>query len=89
MAARDWHQTGWVADLVVAPEYRRGGIATQLLQAGQAWALQAGLRRLIVETQTRNYPAINLLQRSGFSFCGYNDRYYTNQDIAVFFALNL
>ncbi len=89
MTARDWHQTGWVADLVVAPEYRRRGRATQLLQAGKAWALQAGLRRLIVETQTRNYPAISLLQRLGFTFCGYNDRYYTNQDIAVFFALNL
>jgi ribosomal protein S18 acetylase RimI-like enzyme len=89
MAARDWQQTGWVADLVVAPEYRRRGVATQLLQAGKAWALQAGLRRMIVETQTRNYPAISLLQRLGFTFCGYNDRYYTNQDIAVFFALNL
>ncbi len=89
MAAHDWHQTGWVADLVVAPEYRRRGTATQLLQAGQAWALQVGLCRLIVETQTRNFPAISLLQRLGFSFCGYNDRYYTNQDIAVFFVLNL
>ncbi len=89
MAVREWHKTGWVADLVVAPEYRRRGIAAQLLQASRAWAHRAGLRRLIVETQTKNYPAICLLERQGFSFCGYNDRYYVNQDIAIFFVLNL
>jgi ribosomal protein S18 acetylase RimI-like enzyme len=89
MSARDWHKTGWVADLVVAPEYRRRGLATQLLQAGLTWARQEGLRRLIVEAQTKNYPAIRFLERQGFSFCGYNDRYYVNQDIAIFFVLNL
>lgn len=89
MAAQDWHKTGWVADLVVAPEHRRQGIASQLLQAGAKWAHKAGLRRLIVETQTKNYPAIRFLERQGFSFCGYNDHYYSNQDIALFFTLNL
>lgn len=89
MAAREWHKTGWVADLVVAPEHRRKGIATRLLSAGKAWARKAGMRRLVVETQTKNYPAILFLERQGFSFCGYNDRYYANQDIALFFAQNL
>jgi ribosomal protein S18 acetylase RimI-like enzyme len=89
MAAHDWHQTGWVADLVVAPEQRRRGIAAQLLQAGKEWAHRAGLRRLVIEAQTKNYPALRFLERHGFSFCGYNDRYYANQDIALFFALDL
>jgi ribosomal protein S18 acetylase RimI-like enzyme len=89
MAAHDWHKTGWVADLVVAPEHRRQGIATRLLQAGKEWACKAGLRSLMIETQTKNYPAICFLERQRFAFCGYNDHYYANQDIALFFALNL
>jgi ribosomal protein S18 acetylase RimI-like enzyme len=89
MDAYEWHKTGWVADLVIAPEHRRKGIATQLLQAGKGWAREAGLRRLTVETQTKNYPAVCLLERLAFSFCGYNDRYYANQDIALFFSLDL
>lgn len=89
MAAQDWHKIGWVADLVVAPEHRRQGTAGRLLRAGAKWAREAGLRRLIVETQTKNYPAIRFLKRQGFSFCGYNDHHYANQDIALFFTLNL
>jgi ribosomal protein S18 acetylase RimI-like enzyme len=89
MDAYDWHGIGWVADLVIAPAYRRQGIARQLLQAGINWARDAGLGRLIFETQTRNHPAIRFLEKNGFSFCGYNDRFYANQEIALFFSLDL
>ena len=75
--------------MVIAPEHRRKGIATQLFQAGKDWARKTGLRRLTVETQTKNYPALCLLERLDFSFCGYNDQYYANQDIALFFSLDL
>jgi GNAT superfamily N-acetyltransferase len=85
----EWHKTAWVADLVIAPENRRKGLATQLLRAAALWARKAGLYRLIVETQTKNYPAIRFLERNGFSFCGYNDRYYANQDIGLFFSVDL
>jgi ribosomal protein S18 acetylase RimI-like enzyme len=84
-----WHKTGWIADLVVAPERRRQGVATKLLLAGAVWAREAGLCRLTIETQTKNHPALRFLDRQGFSFCGYNDRYYANQDIALFFSLDL
>jgi ribosomal protein S18 acetylase RimI-like enzyme len=89
MDAYEWHKTGWVADLVVAPEHRRKGVATQLLQEGKSWARKTGLHRLTVETQTKNYPAICLLERLAFSFCGYSDQYYANRDIALFFSLDL
>ncbi len=88
MSARDWHQTGWIADLVVAPEHRRQGVGTALLRAASRWAREQGLSRLMIEVQTKNYPGICFVQRRGFSFCGYNDRYYTNRDIALFFGLN-
>jgi ribosomal protein S18 acetylase RimI-like enzyme len=43
----------------------------------------------MLETQTKNHPAICFYRKHGFVFCGFNDRYYTNQDIALFFAQNL
>jgi ribosomal protein S18 acetylase RimI-like enzyme len=89
MAEHDWHQIGWISNLVVAPEYRRERIATRLLHAAKEWAREAGLRRLVVETQTKNSPAIKFLEKMGFSFCGYNDRYYGNEDIALFFSVEL
>ncbi len=44
---------------------------------------------MMAAVQSKNYPAINFLQRNGFTFCGYNERYYRNQDIAVYFACGL
>jgi ribosomal protein S18 acetylase RimI-like enzyme len=89
LGEQSWHKTGWVSNLVVDPEHRREGIATQLLQAAKDWARAAGMRRLTVETHTKNYPAISLLEKCGFAFCGYNDRYYASEDIVLFFSLRL
>lgn len=76
----------WVTDLVVAPEWRRRGIGSLLLKSAQDWALARGSRLLVFETQAKNQPAIRLAQKSGLEFCGYNDHYYANQDVALFFG---
>jgi len=76
----------WVTDLVVAPEQRRKGAASALLTATQAWALQRGVRRLILEMQSKNQAYIRLAQKFGYEFCGYNDQYYLTQDVALFFG---
>jgi ribosomal protein S18 acetylase RimI-like enzyme len=75
-----------VTDLVVAPERRRQGIASALLTAAQAWALERGARRLVLEMQSKNQPCIRLAQKFGYEFCGYNDQYYPTQDVALFFG---
>ncbi len=79
-------KTTWVTDLVVLRRQRRQGIGTALLLASQDWALQKKNRRTILEMQPKNFPAISLAQKLGFDLCGYNDHYYTNQDIALFFS---
>lgn len=79
-------ETAWVADLVVDRAYRMQGLGTALLRGARQWALDRNLRRLMVETQTKNYPAIRFLLKRGLSFSGYNDLYYPNQDIAIFFG---
>ena len=77
---------GWVTDLVVTPERRRQGAASALLTAMEAWASERGVRRLILEMQSKNQPCIRLAQKFGYEFCGYNDQYYPTQDVALFFG---
>ena len=77
---------GWVTDAVVAPAQRRKGAASTLLTALQTWAVERGIRHLILEMQSKNQAYIRLAQKFGYEFCGYNDRYYPTQDVALFFG---
>ncbi len=79
----------WLVDLVVAASQRRKGIGSRLVMAAQNWARQQGYQRLVLEMQSKNHPAIKLASKLAFEFAGYNDRYYENQDIALFFAKRL
>ena len=76
----------WVTDIVVAPERRRQGMGSAMLIAAQDWALERGVRRLVVEMQSKNQACIRLTQKFGYDFCGYNDQYYPTQDVALFFG---
>jgi GNAT superfamily N-acetyltransferase len=76
----------WVTDLVVNVANRRQGVASAMLAAAQDWAAGRSHRRLILEMQSKNLPGIRLAQKFGYEFCGYNDHYYLNQDVALFFA---
>lgn len=78
-----------VRDLVVSRPYRQNGIGTRLLNIARQWARENHLSQLMLEVQTKNYPAIAFCQQCGFTFCGFNDHYFANQDIAVFFSQSL
>lgn len=80
---------GWVRQLVVDRSMRRKRLGSALLRAAQNWAKAIGLKRITIETQTKNHPAISFCQRHGFMLSGFNDHYYPNQDIAIFFSQNL
>jgi len=86
LTARAEHGIAWVGDLVVDRPHRRRGIGTALLQAAAQWGRDRDLARLVVEVQTKNYPAIRFCQSRGLVFCGYNDHYWPCQDIALFFG---
>ncbi|MDZ4763859.1 MAG: GNAT family N-acetyltransferase [Chloroflexota bacterium] len=77
---------GMITDIVVARPYRRSGIGARLLNVARRWAKEHDLTRLMLPVQTKNAPGVRFCQASGFSFCGFNDRHYPNQDIAVFFT---
>ena len=78
-----------ITDIAVERTMRRRGIAKAMLVTTKEWAMRAGLHRLIIVTQPRNYPAICFCRRNGYAYCGYNDSYYLNQDIAVFFCMKI
>jgi len=79
----------WITDVVVGKSMRGKGLARKLLGAAEAWGLQRGFRRAIVEVQSKNAPAIRMVQKLGFEFCGYNDQYYSTRDVALFFARSI
>lgn len=81
--------TAWVTDLAVLPSLRRRGIGSALILAAQEWGEDHACRRLVLEMQPKNLPAIRMVKKLSFDFCGYNDRYYANHDIALFFARSL
>ncbi len=89
MESRPWHDTAWIRNLVVERHHRRQGIATMLLHSAKQWALENKLSHMMVEAQTKNFPGISLCQKHGFDYCGYNDHYYVNGDIVLFFSLSL
>jgi GNAT superfamily N-acetyltransferase len=78
--------SAWVKDLVVDRVHRRNGIGSALLVAAQDWCGKKGYRRLTLEMQPKNYPAIQFAYKLGFEFSGYNDQYYRDQEIAIFFS---
>jgi GNAT superfamily N-acetyltransferase len=79
----------WVTDLVVHTPHRRQGIGSALLLAATEWATQCECRYLVLEMQTKNYPAIQLALKLGFEFCGYNDLYYPGHEIGIFFQKSI
>lgn len=76
----------WITDLVVSPSQRRNGIGTALTVAMEDLATAQGMKRISVDLQTKNTPAMRFFQKMGYKFSGYNDHYYANQDIALFFS---
>ncbi len=79
-------ETSWITDLVVAPGFRRKGIGKSLILAAQSWAAERQTSRVILEMSAKNHPAINLVKKMGYEFCGYNDNYYSSNDVALFFG---
>jgi hypothetical protein len=43
----------------------------------------------MLEIPTRNVPAISFAAANGLAYCGYNDAYLDDHDIALFFGAAL
>jgi len=76
-----WRGVGKVWELLVDEEYRRQGIATELMRRAKDFARENDCRAIVVETQTTNWPALNFYLKMGFEICAVDDHFYTNYDL--------
>src|SRR5713101_2141773 len=56
-------ETAWVANYAVERRFRRNGVGGVLLAAATQWARTNRFKRLVLETQSKNYPAICFAQK--------------------------
>lgn len=89
IAAASRDERAYLRTLVVARTHRRKGVAARLMAEARHWAVDQGAEYLIADISARNYPALRFLQKQGFAFCGYNDRCYPNNEVAIFFTARL
>ncbi|MBN2392856.1 MAG: GNAT family N-acetyltransferase [Anaerolineae bacterium] len=74
-----------INDLVVVEAYRRQGIAAELLNYATDWALRKGVEHLILECPLKAQPAIGFALKHRFVFCGFQDGYWPEQEVGIFF----
>ncbi len=70
---------GDVADihtLTVIPSFRRKGIATQMLQELESWAISKGTKDFMLEMREGNLEAQPLYEKYGFQVISRRDNYY-------------
>jgi ribosomal protein S18 acetylase RimI-like enzyme len=75
-----------ISDLVVSSPIRRQGIASGLIVASMDLSTNRGFHTLVLEIQSKNDPGIKLANKMGFNFCGFQDHYFPNQELALFFS---
>lgn len=63
-AEKNW---GYISNVVVSKQYRRQGIASQLLFYLAQWALQHETENLFMQVLANNEPALQLYDKLGFS----------------------
>jgi ribosomal-protein-alanine N-acetyltransferase len=80
-----------IATLAVLPEYRRNGIARQLLIHGLNQAAKQGTVIATLEVRENNIPAQELYREFGFVNVGRRIRYYrdNNEDAIIMTLTNL
>ncbi len=91
-----WNRRVVIGHLYVAPDFRRNGAGTGLLEVLDVFARSVHARCLWLETQNVNHPAIQFYRRSGFAFCGFDATLYDpdameletslQDEVALFFA---
>jgi GNAT superfamily N-acetyltransferase len=89
LRASQRHGLAWLDEIIVEPASRRKGLAASLVQGARGWARERGLRAVLAEAPARHLPAIALLQKCGFAFCGFHDHMYDGRDIVVLFSLKV
>jgi len=66
MAGYEGHR-GWINYLAVEPEYRRQGLARQIVRAAETRLKEAGCPKINLQVRTANQTALGFYQAIGFA----------------------
>ena len=77
----EWNNTLLIHDLYIDKRFKRKGIGSALVAIAQKRAREMGVRMIVLETQTSNYPAIQFYLKEGFQMIGLNLNSYSNEDV--------
>ena len=73
----------------IVPEYRNKGVGSVLLDRIIEIARHNNIRSVICMVQAKNDPAIHFLLSHGFVFSGYQEFFFRNMEIGLFFSKNV
>ncbi|HHB90845.1 MAG TPA: GNAT family N-acetyltransferase [Anaerolineae bacterium] len=79
-------KTGYIHRHVVAPEFRRQGVGTALLERAVEWCRERRLQGIEVALSTKNHPAIEFYLARGFVFTGFSEHLWDSQEILMHFS---
>lgn len=77
----EWNNRLIITQLLVEESYRGKSIGTMLIDYVKDYATREDYRIITLETQNTNVPAIDFYKKAGFTFCGTNLFFYSNDDI--------
>ena len=77
----EWNNRIMMTRLLVGESQRGKGIGKMLFDFVKDYAKQEDYRIITLETQNTNVPAIDFYLKMGFTFCGTNLFFYSNDDI--------
>ncbi|WP_339252712.1 GNAT family N-acetyltransferase [Sporosarcina sp. FSL W8-0480] len=77
----EWNNTLLIHDIYVEDRFKKKGIGRSLLDVAKKRATELGVRSIMLETQTSNYPAIQFYLKNGFELIGFNTISYSNEDV--------
>lgn len=73
---RAMYEEAQVCNVAVLPEYRRKGIATQLIEEMLRLSAEKGCKICELEVNTENAPAVDLYKKCGFEVAGVRKNFY-------------
>lgn len=78
-----------IIDIATHPDFRRQGIAEEILKRLISFCKDAGCCRINLEVRESNIPAQRLYEKSGFSYCGERKNYYDGKETALLMSLEI
>ena len=82
-------EDGDIANVAVAPEYRKQGLGKRMLEELEQRAKARGAERLFLEVRESNFSAIGLYTGRGFSPISVRKGYYPDGENAIVMQKNL